>query len=304
MKKFKRPDHSRPKSGDSRGPQGRGPSRGPSRGGPSRGPQRGPPRAQGAGRGPAQVRGGHDSHGIPRGRPVVGIHAVNELLKVRPREVAALWMREQYMDHPELAEIYDTAQGENVRVILQNPGALDKIVGAHQGVIAFASAEPEANWREIEQSEKCTLIALDEVEDPHNLGAIMRTAWLFGAKAILTPERRSANLSPAVSKVAQGAAEHIPVESESALPERLKQLKENGFWILGLSHEAKQDLYSFEIPDKVVWVLGSESSGLRKSVEGACDDFIKIPQAAPEASYNVSVAAAVALSETFRQRQS
>jgi 23S rRNA (guanosine2251-2'-O)-methyltransferase len=291
MKKFKKPDRS---GGERRGP------RPPHRGG---GPGGSRPHSGRQGH-PVQQGRGHDTHGVPRGRPVVGIHAVNELIKVRARDIAALWIREQYKDHPELAALYDSAQNASVRIQLQNPGALDKIVGAHQGVIAFASAGPEADWPAIDKSEKCTLVALDEVEDPHNLGAIMRTAWLFGAEAILTPEHRAANISPAVSKVAQGAAEHIPVERESALPERLKQLKENGFWILGLSHEAKQDIYSFEIPKKVVWVLGSESSGLRKSVAGACDDFIKIPQAAPEASYNVSVAAAVALSETYRQRHS
>ncbi len=271
MKKFRKPDFGR--------------------GGPSRGGR------------PQHARSPDSAGGMPRGRCVVGIHAVTELLKVRPREVAALWLRENYKDHADLNEIFESAKSKNVRVQFQSSGALDKIVSAHQGVVAFASEEPEVDWRAIESSERCTLIALDEVEDPHNLGAILRTAWLFGAKAILTPEHRAASLSPAVSKVAQGAAEHVPVVRESALPERLKQLKEKGFWILGLSHKAKQDIYSLEIPEKVVWVLGSESSGLRKSVEGACDDLISIPQAAPEASYNVSVAAAVAVSETFRQRR-
>ena len=226
---------------------------------------------------------------------------MNELLKVRGRDIEQLWLRENYEDHQELSDIFDHAKRKNVKVQLQNPNMLDKLVSAHQGVMAFTQEEPEADWAKIEASEKCILIALDEVEDPHNLGAILRTAWLFGAQAILTPEHRAANLSPAVSKVAQGAAEHVPVVRESALPERLKQLKEKGFWILGLSHKATQSLYKLEVPEKVVWVLGSESSGLRKSVEGACDELIAIPQASPEASYNVSVAAAVAVSETYRQ---
>ena len=189
-----------------------------------------------------------------------------------------------------------------MRVVSHPPGVLDKITSNHQGVIAFTPEEPEADWRALESAETATLIALDEVEDPHNLGAVLRTAWLFGAAAILTPEHRAAQLSPAVSKVAQGAVEHVPVVRDSALPQQLEELKKHGFWVLGLSHKAKQSLYELEIPKKVVWVLGSEASGLRKSVEGACDDLISIPQAAPNASYNVSVAAAVALAETHRQR--
>lgn len=207
------------------------------------------------------------------------------------------------MDHVELVEIFDTAKAGGVRVNLHPPGSLDKVASVNQGVLAFTEENPEIDWQEIKSAETATLVALDEVEDPHNLGAVMRTCWLLGVQGILTPEQRAADLSPAVSKVAQGAAEHIPVERDSALPQQLEQLKKDGFWILGLSHKGKQNLYTLDIPKKVVWVLGSESSGMRKSVEGACDDLISIPQVNPEASYNVSVAAAVALAETYRQRQ-
>jgi 23S rRNA (guanosine2251-2'-O)-methyltransferase len=233
---------------------------------------------------------------------VVGIHAVEELLAVRPQTISAFWIREKYHDHPSLTAIHDQAERLNVKIKTVTPGTLDKIVGHHQGVIAFSEQEPEVDWASLEKAERATLIALDEVEDPHNLGAVMRTAWLLGGQAILTTERRSAQLSPAVSKVAQGAVEHIPVVSDMALPQQLEALKAHGFWILGMSHQATQSIFSLEIPEKVVWVLGSESSGLRKSVEGICDDLISIPQLAPNASYNVSVAAAIALSETFRQR--
>lgn len=238
----------------------------------------------------------------PRGRVVVGIHAVSELLKVRPKGVSQIWLRDKYIDHPDLAELFEIAKRQKIRVELKNPAILDRIIASHQGILAFTEEQPELDWAALEKAETATLIALDEVEDPHNLGAIMRTAWLLGARGILIPEHRSAYLTPAVSKVAQGAAEHLPVEADNALPERLKRLKDHGFWILGLSHKATQNLFQLDIPKKVVWVLGSESSGLRKSVEGACDDLISIPQSAPEASYNVSVAAAMALSETFRQR--
>lgn len=237
----------------------------------------------------------------PKGRCIVGIHAVNELLHVRPRAVSKLWLRDKFQDHPELKSIYELAQKLRVRVETYPVGALDKIIGSHQGVLAFSEEQPEIDWEQLKTAEQAVLLALDEVEDPHNLGAVMRTGWLFGAKGILLPEHRTADLSPAVSKVAQGAAEHIPVEKDNALPQRLERLKEMGFWVLGLSHKGKQALFKLEIPKKVVWVLGSESGGIRKSVEGVCDDLIAIPQTNPDASYNVSVAAAVALAETFRQ---
>jgi 23S rRNA (guanosine2251-2'-O)-methyltransferase len=269
MKKFKRPD---PKRGDGHRPRA------------------------------SHMSGGRPTHTPPSGRPVIGIHAVSELLKVRPRAVTQLWLRDKYGDHPALEIIAEQAQKAGVRVQSQPVGALDKVTSNHQGVVAFASAEPELDWRQVESSQSMTLIALDEVEDPHNLGAVLRTAWLLGASAVLTPEHRAAQLSPAVSKVAQGAVEHVPVVRDSALPQQLEELKKHGFWILGLSHEAKQSLFTLDVPPKVVWVLGSEATGLRKSVAGMCDDLIAIPQSAPGASYNVSVAAAIAMAETFRQR--
>ena len=234
---------------------------------------------------------------------MVGIHAVEELLAVRPKSITQFWIREKYMEHPELNVLFERAKRLGVRVQLQAPGTLDKIVGSNQGVIAFSEQDPEIDWNALEKAATATLIALDEVEDPHNLGAVMRTAWLLGGQGILTTERRSAGLSPAVSTVAQGAVEHVPVTSDIAMPTQLEGLKKHGFWILGLSHKAKQSIFTLEIPEKVVWVLGSESGGIRKSVEGMCDDLISIPQLAPNASYNVSVAAAIALAETYRQRQ-
>jgi 23S rRNA (guanosine2251-2'-O)-methyltransferase len=238
---------------------------------------------------------------LPRGRCVVGIHAVRELLNVRPRSVEQLWIRDKYKDHPDLAELHAQASRERIKIHPHPPAALDKIASNHQGILAFSNEQPEMDWKALETAEKATVIALDEVEDPHNLGAVLRTAWLFDAKGILVPEHRSADLSPAVSKVAQGAVEHVPVERDNALPQQLERLKQMGFWIFGLSHKGSKSLFKMDLPPKVVWVLGSEAGGIRKSVEGACDELVAIPQSRPEASYNVSVAAAVALAETFRQ---
>ncbi len=237
----------------------------------------------------------------PVGRCVVGVHAVEELLAVRPRAIDQLWLREGYLSHPALKKINEEAVRLKVRMQAQPVTTLDRVTSSHQGVIAYANAQPELDWPALEKLSVATVMALDEVEDPHNLGAVLRTAWLLGAQAILTPEHRAAQLSPAVSKVAQGAVEHVPVVSDGPLNSQLEDLKKRGFWILGLAAGAKQNLYSLEIPSKVVWVLGSEAGGIRKSVESVCDDLVSIPQLNAGASYNVSVAAALALGESYRQ---
>lgn len=255
----------------------------------------GRPKPGGRPSGPSQA-------GAPKGRAVVGIHAVRELLKVRPRAVSALWLRDGYDNHADLASIAETCERARIRPLPQGGAALDRIATANQGVIAWASESPELNLSELKKREKATLIVLDEVEDPHNLGAVLRTAWLFGAQGVLTPENRAASLNATVSKVAQGAVEHVPVMQESGLLETLKHLKSEGFWMFGLSHKGEGSIYQMDLPDKVIWVLGSESSGIRKPIERECDSLVRIPQADPEASFNVSVAAAIALSETYRGR--
>jgi 23S rRNA (guanosine2251-2'-O)-methyltransferase len=241
----------------------------------------------------------------PEGRVVVGLHATREMLKVRALAVSELWIKEGYAENRDLNELVDLAQAKakNIRIRAVASSVLDKIVTSHQGVVAFCTESPELNWQALKAKSTSTLVALDEVEDPHNVGAVLRTAWLFACDGLLLPEHRSAHFSPAVSKVAQGALEYVPMDRDHALAERLKQLKDLGYWVLGLSHTGAKDLFSLEIPEKVIWVLGSESSGLRKPVEKACDELIRIPQANPSASYNVSVAAAVALAETHRQRR-
>src|SRR5690606_29125276 len=141
----------------------------------------------------------------------------------------------------------------------------------------------------------------DQVSDPHNLGAVLRSAWLLKAQAVLVPQDRAVSVTPTVSKVAQGGVEHVPVVEVSPLDQELKRLKDLGFWIFGMSHKATGSLFTMKLPDKVVWVLGAEGSGLRKPVEKACDELISIPQTAADASFNVSVAAGLALAESYRQ---
>ncbi len=295
MKKFKKPNRNSTPTAPGRGPK------------PARGQMSGVTRGPKPGRGPVRPQtpsrsAGPSRSALPSGRVVVGIHAVRELFSVRPSDVGQLWIRDNFEEHLQLVELHDVAVRSRIRIALQPVGALDRVTSNHQGVVAFAESEPTLNWASLKDKEFSTLLALDEVEDPHNLGAVLRTSWLLGAEAVLTPEHRAAQLSPAVSKVAQGAVEHVPVVRDGPLPQQLKELKDLGYWVIGLAHTAEKSIYEFEVPAKVVWVLGSEASGMRKSVEGVCDDLISIPQASPNASYNISVAAAIVIAETYRQR--
>jgi len=244
-------------------------------------------------------RSGH-SKPKNKGRAVIGIHAVKEAIRVS--DVATVWLRQGWKDSHELKQLEQLAHSKKLKIEERALGELNKIADSHQGIVAFVTSEPEFDWNSLKKEECERLIFLDGVEDPHNLGAVMRTAWLLGAKGVFVPEVRAAGLSPSASKVAQGAIEHVPLV-EGSLADALDEAKQRGFWTFGLSHRASKSIYELQLPEKVVWVLGSEGSGIRKPIERACDELVAIPQLQSDASFNVSVAAAIALAESFRQHQ-
>ena len=233
-------------------------------------------------------------------RAVIGLHAVREAIKVS--DVSTIWLRGGWKDSHELKQLEELARSKKIKIEDHALGELNKIADSHQGVVAFVSSSPEWDWNSLKKEDCERLVFLDGVEDPHNLGAVMRTAWLLGVKAVFIPDIRATGLSPAASKVAQGAIEHVPLISNS-LVDSLEEAKQHGFWIFGLSHRASKSIYELQLPEKVAWVLGSEASGIRKPVERTCDELVSIPQLQSDASFNVSVAAAIALAETFRQHQ-
>jgi 23S rRNA (guanosine2251-2'-O)-methyltransferase len=178
---------------------------------------------------------------------------------------------------------------------------LDKISPSHQGAAVFSDQTPELNWEAIQQAQSGRVLVLDGIEDPQNLGAILRTAWLMNVSGVMIPEDRSVGLTATVHKVACGGVEHVPVERATNFSNPLEELKKNGYWVFGLSHEGKRSLFELDIPEKVVWCIGSEEKGLRVPTERLCDELIRIPQVSAAASYNASVATAIALTETYRQ---
>jgi 23S rRNA (guanosine2251-2'-O)-methyltransferase len=235
-------------------------------------------------------------------RKVPGIHACLEVIRVRPRQIKKVWLRHNYIENKDLAAIFDEASKYTKNIEKVGGASLSKMYENNQGVVIEVDETPELNWKTLEKNQTSRLLLLDGLEDPHNLGAIIRTAWLLKMDGIITLKNRSVGLTPAVCKVAAGGVEHVPMEFVSQLVDPIKDLKELGFWIYGLSEKAEKLTYSEEMPDKVALVLGAEESGLKKSTLDACDILLKIPQINQHASYNVSVAAAMMMSELVRQK--
>lgn len=234
-------------------------------------------------------------------RQVAGVHAVRETLKVRPQSIKKFLIREGWKDSAELVDLSNSAKKAGVKAETAPTSHLDKVLKGHQGVLIEVGEDPVMARDKWDLEKRQVLFALDGIEDPQNLGAILRTAWLMGVGGIFLPKGRASPLTAAACKVASGGAEHVPIEIHANVSVPLKILKDKGFWIFGLSHQGSQSLWKVKMPDKLVWVIGSEGSGLRSPTEKICDELVKLPQADAEASYNASVAAALAMAETKRQ---
>lgn len=231
----------------------------------------------------------------------LGIHSVREALKVRPKAVKSLGLREDYLRAPQLKELSELADASRIAIKSLTTSELDAIGSGHQGAAAIITETPKFDIEELRDLSKCILVACDGLEDPANLGSILRSAWLLGAKGVLVPQDRSVSLTTAAAKVASGGAEHVPVEVCSNLARELEALREAGFWVFGLAEKGTGLPSDFKLPEKIVWVIGSESSGLRVTVERVCDELVRLPQIPGGSSYNAAVAASMALYESVRQ---
>ena len=229
-----------------------------------------------------------------------GIHPVAEALRAGHSLERVLVA--QGAGGPRLQGIIDLARRASVPVRFEPRAALDRLAGtpAHQGVVAMGAA---SRYRELEDVAACELlVVLDGVEDPHNLGAVIRTALAAGAGAVVIPERRAAGITDVVAKAAAGALEYLPVARVTNVNRALEELKNRGFWIYGLDERGEQDYTLVEFNTPTVLVLGGEGKGLHEQVRKHCDVVMRIPMAGKIASLNVSVAAGVALFEWRRRR--
>ena len=231
-----------------------------------------------------------------------GIHPVVEALRAGhplDRVVVA-----QGAGGPRLQEVIDLARRAGTPVRFEPRSSLDRLAGtsAHQGVVAMGAARKYADLDSAAASE--LVVVLDGVEDPHNLGAIIRTAHAAGAGSLIIPERRAAGLTDVAAKAAAGALEYLPVARVTNINRALEDLKERGFWIYGLDERGAADYDAIEYSSPTAIVLGGEGKGLHEQVRKHCDQLVRIPMAGQISSLNVSVAAGIVLFEwKRRQRQ-
>jgi len=237
--------------------------------------------------------------------PLAGIHPVREALRAGlPLDRV---MVAKGAAGPRLQELIELCRERGIPVRFEPRAQLDRAAGsaAHQGIVAFGSAEPYASLEQTMASRGLHVV-LDGVEDPHNLGAIVRTAHAAGAAAVVIPERRAAGLTETVARTSAGAVAYLPVVRVTNISRALEELKERGYWIYGLDERGEQayDRVEFNAPTAIV--LGGEGRGLHQTVARHCDALVSIPMASGPsggvASLNVSVAAGVVLFE-WRRRQ-
>ena len=203
---------------------------------------------------------------------------------------------------PRLQEIIDLCRAAGVPMRFEQRKDLDRLAagGVHQGVVALGSAHRYAALEDVAGG-AAMLVVLDGVEDPHNLGAVIRTAHAAGAGAVVIPERRAVGITEAAAKAAAGALEHLPVVRVANISRALEELKRRGFWIYGLDERGEHRHDQVEYTRPTVLVLGGEGHGLRHQVREHCDFMVRIPLAGKIASLNVSVAAGVVLFEWRRR---
>ena len=240
---------------------------------------------------------------------IAGINAVASAIENDADNVREILL-EAGSRNPRITEIEENARRKGIEVRRVTQQALDGVGGAvrHQGVVArYAAAK---TWDEgelaglIEAAEgKALVLVLDGVQDPHNLGACLRSAAAAGATAVVIPKDKSAPVNATVRKTSAGAADRLPVFPVTNLARCLRDLQQLGVWIYGLAGEAEASLYDIDLRGYVALVLGGEGDGMRRLTREHCDGLVKIPMPGDIESLNVSVAAGVTLFEAVRQRK-
>ena len=241
---------------------------------------------------------------------LTGIHAVHEALaagRALDRVVIARGRQDRRVE-----DIVQLARRQGVPVRFEERGQLDRFAGSkdHQGVVALAAARAAATLEDVlaranaDHGQKGLIVLLDGVEDPHNLGAIIRTALAAGAHGVVIPERRASGLTDAVARSSAGALAHLPVAKVTNLAQTADELKRAGYWLIGLDERAEKSYIEVDYTSAVGIVLGGEGKGLHDLVRKRCDFVVSLPATGPMRSLNVSVAAGVVLFEALRQRRS
>jgi 23S rRNA (guanosine2251-2'-O)-methyltransferase len=238
---------------------------------------------------------------------IYGIHAVSEAIKSRGRALQYVGVAKERHDL-RLQEVIDACRAAGISVRFVPRPELERLAGsaAHQGVVAVAAAKEYCDIEDLLAARRGTralIVVLDGVEDPHNLGAVLRTADGAGADGVAIPDRRAVGVTATVAKASAGASEHLPVAKVTNITRTLETLKSHNIWIVGLDERGPQTYDSLDYNMDCALVLGAEGKGLHDLVRKHCDFLVSIPMLGKVPSLNVSVAAAVILYEAARQRR-
>jgi 23S rRNA (guanosine2251-2'-O)-methyltransferase len=241
-------------------------------------------------------------------RVVFGFHAVLSRLRADPASVLEIFVDETRND-ARAKDLIAAAERSKVHLMRVPTKRLDGFYGGgrHQGVVARIELRNTAD--SVEElidglKEPPLFLVLDGVTDPHNLGACLRVANAAGAHAVIAPRDRAAGITPAVSKVASGAAEATPYLMVTNLARSINDLKEKNIWVVGADERAEKTLFEADLPESIAWVLGAEGDGMRRLTRESCDLLVKIPMRGEVESLNVSVSAGICLFESLRRRRS
>ena len=240
---------------------------------------------------------------------IFGLHAVTALIEKHPERIIRLLVAEQRGDK-KIEALVKMARQQGVQLSQASRAELDGVTheGNHQGVAALCEKPKSLTEHDLPTlleniDGPAFLLILDGVQDPHNLGACFRSADAAGVHAIIAPKDKSASITPAVSKVACGAAETVPFIQVTNLARTIDQLKELGVWMYGAAGEADTTVYQTDFKGNIAIVMGSEGEGLRRLTREKCDGLVKIPMVGTVESLNVSVATGIILFEVVRQRK-
>jgi 23S rRNA (guanosine2251-2'-O)-methyltransferase len=236
---------------------------------------------------------------------IYGVLPVLEALRAGARLIDRIVIADGARDS-RLRDVIEAARRAGVQIRREPRVSLDRLTNNanHQGVLAVTSAATYAQAEDLIDgiSPETVFILLDGVEDPHNLGAIIRTAECGGASAVIVPERRAAHLTDAVAKTSAGAIEHLPVARVTNLASFIEQLKKHNVWVVGVEGSGVMKYTEFNYSGATALVFGGEGGGLHRLVRERCDAVVSIPMHGKVTSLNVSVAVGVVLFEAFRQR--
>lgn len=240
---------------------------------------------------------------------LAGFHAVTARLRHAPATIRQLYFEASRRDK-RMQALIEQARSMDVRVHPVETNRLDGLARGtkHQGVVALA--EPNTLATDIDEvldnledsGQTPLLLLLDGVTDPHNLGACLRTADAAGVHAVLAPRDRAVGLGATVQRVACGAADTVPYIMVTNLARTMRQLKQRGIWLVGTDDQAQSSMHHIDARQPMAWVMGAEGEGMRRLTRETCDELVTIPMLGAVESLNVSVASAVCLYETVRQR--